>query len=81
MAMTPEAVVDRVQVNIPFPFLINGYLARFLDKGLNPEIGLDAWSLGTYPPKIFRRIARIFTQAVCDHLVCQERIEDMGENM
>jgi sugar phosphate isomerase/epimerase len=63
MAMTPEAMVDRVQVNIPFPFLINGYLAHFLDQGLNPEIGLDAWSLGTYPPKTFRRIARIFAQA------------------
>jgi sugar phosphate isomerase/epimerase len=63
MAITPEALVDRVQVNIPFPFLINGHLALFLDKGLNPEIGLDAWSLGTYPPKTFRRIARIFAQA------------------
>jgi len=63
MDMTPEALVDRVQVNIPFPFLINGYLARFLELGLNPEIGLDAWSLGTYPPRTFRRIARAFAQA------------------
>ncbi|MFW6126782.1 MAG: sugar phosphate isomerase/epimerase family protein [Thermodesulfobacteriota bacterium] len=63
MDMTPEALVERVQVNIPFPFLINGYLSRFLDRGLNPEIGLDAWSLGTYPPRTFRRIARAFTHA------------------
>jgi sugar phosphate isomerase/epimerase len=63
MAITPEALVKRVQVNIPFPFLINGYLALFLDRGLNPEIGLDAWSLGTYPPRTFRRIARAFHDA------------------
>jgi sugar phosphate isomerase/epimerase len=63
MAITPEALVERVQVNIPFPFLINGYLARFLDRGLNPEIGLDAWSLGTYTPQTFRRIAGIFQHA------------------
>ncbi len=63
MAITPEALTARVQVNVPFPFLINGYLSRFLDRGLNPEIGLDAWSLGTYSPKIFRRIARVFHHA------------------
>jgi len=58
-----EALVGRVQVNIPFPFLLNGYLGRFLEKGLHPEIGLDAWSLSTYPPKTFRRIARVFEKA------------------
>ena len=63
MGISPEALVDRVQVNIPFPFLLNGYLARFLDRGLNPEIGLDAWSLSTYPPETFRRIARAFGSA------------------
>ena len=63
MAITPEALVDRVQVNVPFPFLINGYLDRFLNRGLNPEIGLDAWSLGTYPPKTLRGIARVFRDA------------------
>jgi sugar phosphate isomerase/epimerase len=60
---SPEALVDRVQVNIPFPFLLNGYLERFLDRGLNPEIGLDGWSLGTYPPGTFRSIARAFLKA------------------
>ena len=63
MAITPEALVDRVQVNVPFPFLIDGYLDRFLNRGLNPEIGLDAWSLGTYPPKTLRGIARVFRDA------------------
>jgi len=55
--------VARVQVNIPFPFLLNGYLARFLERGLHPEIGLDAWSLSTYPPVTFRGIARAFARA------------------
>jgi sugar phosphate isomerase/epimerase len=63
VGITPEALVGRVQVNIPFPFLVNGYLSRFVDRGLNPEIGLDAWSLGTYSPKTFRGVARIFEQA------------------
>ncbi len=63
MGISPEAVVERVQVNVPFPFLLNGYLARFLDRGLNPEIGLDGWSLGTYAPGAFRSIARVFARA------------------
>jgi sugar phosphate isomerase/epimerase len=63
VGITPEALVERIQVNIPFPFLLNGYLSRFLDRGLNPEIGLDAWSLSTYPPETFRRIARVFELA------------------
>ncbi len=63
MGITPEALVTRVQVNIPFPFLCKGYLARFVDRGLNPEIGLDAWSLSTYPPRTFREVARTFARA------------------
>ncbi len=63
MGLTPEALAGRVQVNVPFPFLLNGYLSRFLDRGLNPEIGLDHWSLSTYPPRAFRAVARIFQQA------------------
>jgi len=63
MGISPEAVVARVQVNIPFPFLLNGQLQRFLDLGLNPEIGLDGWSLGTYSPETFRRVARALALA------------------
>jgi sugar phosphate isomerase/epimerase len=63
VGITPEALVDRVQINIPFPFLLNGYLSRFLDRGLHPEIGLDAGSLSTYPPETFRRVARVFETA------------------
>jgi sugar phosphate isomerase/epimerase len=60
MGISVEALVARVQVNIPFPFLQTGYLEKFLNRGLNPEIGLDAFSLGNYPPGAFRRIARAF---------------------
>jgi sugar phosphate isomerase/epimerase len=63
VGITPVALVERVQVNIPFPFLLDGYLERFLDRGVNPEIGLDGWSLGTYAPGTFRAVARAFARA------------------
>lgn len=63
MGLTPDAVVSRVQVNIPFPFLLGRYGTLFLERGLNPEIGLDAGSLCRYPPQTFRRVARLFRQA------------------
>lgn len=63
MPVSPEALVERVQVNIPFPFLLRGYLAKFLTRGLNPEIGLDAGSLDTHPPATFRRVAGAFRAA------------------
>ena len=63
MAITAAALTSRVQVNIPFPYLMRGYLERFLELGLNPEIGLDAYSLGRYAPAVFRRAARAFQQA------------------
>jgi len=63
MSLSPEALVSRVQVNIPFAFLLDGYLELFLAKGLNPEIGLDAGSLSHCRPQTFRRIARAFQRA------------------
>ncbi|MBW1992220.1 MAG: TIM barrel protein, partial [Deltaproteobacteria bacterium] len=63
MGISPELLVSRVQVNIPFAFLLEGYLSLFLARGLNPEIGLDADSLSRQPPRTFRRIARAFQQA------------------
>jgi|UniRef100_A0A7C3SM60 sugar phosphate isomerase/epimerase len=62
MGISPEQLVSRVQVNIPFPFVVEKYLFLFLQRGLNPEIGLDAWSLSHYPPRCFRRIAWAFQQ-------------------
>ena len=63
MAITIAALTTQVQVNIPFPYLRRGYLERFLTGGLNPEIGLDAYSLGRYPPGVFRQAARAFQKA------------------
>jgi len=60
MGISVAALVARIQVNIPFPFLQTGYLEKFLRRGLNPEIGLDAYSLDHYPPRAFRRVARAF---------------------
>jgi sugar phosphate isomerase/epimerase len=63
MGIAPELLLRLVQVNIPFPFLLNRYLSLFLDNGLNPEIGLDAGSLSLYAPRTFRGVARAFQQA------------------
>jgi len=60
MGISAAALVAQVQVNLPFPFLQAGYLEKFLHRGLNPEIGLDAYSLGHYRPGDFRRAARAF---------------------
>ncbi|GAB6096022.1 sugar phosphate isomerase/epimerase [Desulfatiferula olefinivorans] len=50
----------KVQVNIPFRMLVSDYLDRFLDLGLNPEIGLDAESLDRFAPDDFKRAADRF---------------------
>jgi sugar phosphate isomerase/epimerase len=63
MALTVEALKSRVQVNIPFPYLWRGYLELFLELDLNPEIGLDYYSLGHFAPAVFRRAARAFHRA------------------
>ena len=63
MGISVAALVAQVQVNLPFAFLEAGYLQRFLHRGLNPELGLDAYSLGHYPPGVFRRAARAFQGA------------------
>jgi len=63
MGISAAALVAQIQVNIPFPYLQAGYLEKFLRKGLNPEIGLDAYSLGHYPAGVFRRAARAFQGA------------------
>jgi len=38
-------LIDQLQVNIPYRMLKEGYLEKFLEFGLNPEIGLDAGAL------------------------------------
>jgi sugar phosphate isomerase/epimerase len=40
-------LTDQLQVNIPYRMLKDGYLDKFLENGLNPEIGFDAGTLDT----------------------------------
>jgi len=63
MGISVEDLIPRVQVNVPFGFLVDRYLEVFLREGLNPEIGLDAHALRHYPKKVFQRVARAFHQA------------------
>jgi sugar phosphate isomerase/epimerase len=46
-----------VQVNIPFAMLYKSHLDRFVSNKLNPEIGLDAFSLDEYSSSDFQHIA------------------------
>ena len=77
MGISTAALVSRVQVNIPFPYLGQGYLELFLERGLNPEIGLDAYSLGHYPPGAFRRMARAF-HAAGRHITLHGPFQDLA---
>jgi sugar phosphate isomerase/epimerase len=48
---------NTVQVNVPFRMLYEKYLDRFLNYKLNPEIGLDAYSLDNYKLSDFSSVA------------------------
>ncbi len=76
MAISREDLLRRVQVNIPFAFLGRGYLDRFLKWGLNPEIGLDAYSLDRFSAGDFRRAARAF-QAAARRLTLHGPFQDL----
>ena len=52
-----ERVIQSVQVNIPFTMLTEGYLEKFLENGLNPEIGLDAAALDRFSRADFHHMA------------------------
>ncbi len=77
MGISTAALVAQVQVNIPFAFLQAGYLELFLRRGLNPEIGLDAYSLGHYAPGVFRRAAGAF-QAAGLHITLHGPFQDLA---
>ena len=50
-------VIQKVQVNIPFTMLYDSYLDLFVERRLNPEIGLDAVALERFSFSDFKRIA------------------------
>jgi sugar phosphate isomerase/epimerase len=53
MVWSPE----KIQVNIPFRMLKQSYLESFLDRKLNPEIGLDAIALDQHGFSDFKEVA------------------------
>lgn len=56
-----QGMLEEVQVNIPFRMLVGeGYLSRFLENGLHPEIGFDAIALDETPDRVFREVAAAF---------------------
>jgi len=52
-----QDVLGQVQINIPFTMLYDDYLDRFLEYGLNPEIGFDAEALERFNFSDFQRVA------------------------
>jgi len=50
-------LLKKVQVNIPFQMLIDGYLELIVQEGINPEIGLDCFSLDTFSRSEFCDVA------------------------
>jgi sugar phosphate isomerase/epimerase len=57
---TVKAIIQKVQVNIPFTMLYETYLEPFIEHGLNPEIGLDAATLDRFSIADFSKIAGEF---------------------
>ncbi|MFP3979838.1 MAG: sugar phosphate isomerase/epimerase family protein [Desulfobacterales bacterium] len=56
-------ILDRVQVNIPFTWLMDaqaGWMDVFIESRINPEIGLDAQALDQYRQSDFAAVARRF---------------------
>jgi sugar phosphate isomerase/epimerase len=51
-------ILREIQVNIPFTMLYESYLPKFLEYGVNPEIGFDAAALDRFSIKDFEDIAR-----------------------
>lgn len=51
-------LLDHVHVNIPYTMLREGYLALFLQRRINPEIGFDAAALDSLSESEEREIAR-----------------------
>ncbi len=55
-----DRIKNNVQVNIPFTMLWNTYIDRFIEHGLNPEIGLDATALDGFSRSNFHNVAQRF---------------------
>lgn len=70
-------IVREVQVNIPFRMLREeGYLALFLERGLNPEIGFDGPTLDGVPERVLREVAAVFHDQGC-RITCHAPFLDL----
>ena len=61
--MTKDDLIKQVQVNVPYRMLKEGYLEKFLEYGLNPEIGFDGAVLDLITASDAERIAGEFHRA------------------
>ncbi len=50
-------ILRKVQVNVPFRMLVDGYLDLILKERINPEIGLDCLALDRFKRSEFRDVA------------------------
>ncbi|MCD6487538.1 MAG: sugar phosphate isomerase/epimerase [Syntrophobacterales bacterium] len=50
-------ILKKVQVNMPFTMLVDGYLDVILKEKINPEVGLDCFALDRYSRNEFRDVA------------------------
>jgi len=55
-------LIKHIQVNIPFTMLYDSYLDRFIENGLNPEIGFDAKALDQYGASDMAPVAKAFNE-------------------
>lgn len=53
-----EPISDKVQVSIPFTMLRDTHMGAFLERRLNPEIGIDAWAIENHSIGDFGEIAQ-----------------------
>ncbi|MBW2617228.1 MAG: sugar phosphate isomerase/epimerase [Deltaproteobacteria bacterium] len=58
-----NSLTEKIQINIPFTMLTEGYLDLFVQQGLNPEIGFDATALDRFSLSDFSGIAEQFHRA------------------
>ncbi|MCK9276114.1 MAG: sugar phosphate isomerase/epimerase [Syntrophales bacterium] len=57
------AILNHVQINMPYRLLKEKYLSLVLDNGINPEIGFDCFVLDHYDKEDFQRTADILADA------------------
>ena len=58
--MDAESVIKRAFVSCPFDLLVDRYLERLLEAGINPEVGLNRAVLNRFAIHDFVRVAAVF---------------------